>query len=503
MASPSLGADPRLSDSGGDGLEDGAEELTHLTLPDVADSDGDGYGDPDDCQPSSEPVDGSVDNGYDCNDADPDTFPGAAPNDDPRACMKDEDGDDWGDADPPRGVDPGTDCLDDAADVFPGAAYNETPPDLCAQDADGDGWGSDDPPAGADAGTDCLDDDPDVFPGAAEYEMPPDLCAQDADGDGWGDIDPPQGAEPGTDCDDANANAFPGAAQNEDMMMSTECMLDADGDGWGDANPGGMITSGSDCYDGNIDLNPGTLQLTVMLPYAGGVADARTIGTLAPVTGDLSPFVTLFDPMGATPNVDLITGTMNENGEIFANDRTSAQLQRVDYAGTCMMGTGTLTPVGMPYGVPGDIVCGLEFYSDGMLYGVDASDNLLTFDPATGQITGSTPVTLMGGGVLDISSCGMAFDCTEDRLLIANGIDETIYSVDPATGVATVLRDLDPFFPTNWLPTGLEYDPVTRNVFLSAGSSVYSVDLDMDVPLEFVNGYVEQLSNLQYLPICI
>jgi len=467
------------------------------------DVDGDGYGDPDNCQPSAEPIRGSVDNADDCDDTSDATFPGAAPNDDPDACMKDADGDDWGDDDPPPGVSPGSDCLDDDEQVAPGVAEQE--PTLCTADVDDDGWGDGTPPKGADAGSDCLDDNPDIYPGAAYNEMPPDLCAEDADGDGWGAMDPPPGAEPGNDCDDADANTFPGAAALD--SPADACMTDADGDGWGDANPGGGggggggPVSGADCYDGNIDLNPDTLQLTALLPYQGTAMAERTLETIDPLTGVVTPFVTLTTPMGGIPNVNFASASMDDTGAILANDLTGTRLYSVEYAGTCMAGTGTVTPVGMPYGGESDVVCGLQYGSNGNLYGIDNADNLLTFDPATGTVLTSMPILMMGAPV-NISSCGMAHDCTEDRLLVANGVDESIYSIDPGTGEATLLRDLDPFFMSPWSPVGLAYDPVDRIALLSAGSALISVDLDSMDPPDFIDALPEPVANLQYLPIC-
>jgi hypothetical protein len=473
------------------------------------DSDGDGFGDPDMCTQSDEQPPGTVDNDDDCDDDNPNTFPGAAPSDDPLACMQDEDGDDWGDDDPPAGVDAGTDCVDDDATVYPGAADNEMPPDLCAQDADGDGWGDADPPMGADPGTDCDDGNPNTFPGAAPNDDPL-ACMQDEDGDDWGDDAPPAGVDAGTDCDDDDDNAFPGAAENEDPPGS--CMVDADGDGWGDANPGGGgggggPVGGSDCYDGNLDLNPDTLQLTAFMPFNGAPMVQRTLQTVDPTNAALGPFITLEDPMGANPNVNLVTATMDESGAIFANDLNADQVFGVDYAGTCGMGTGVVAGVGampMPYTAPGvDTVCGLEFDGAGTLYAIDNGNNLITFDPTSGQITGQTPIAL-GMGVLDISSCGMAYDCAQDRLLVANGIDWSIYSVDTTSGEATLLRDLDPFFgPAQWTPVGLAWEPISRTVYLSTGNLLYNVDIDDPVaPPTLVGPFVPSVSNLQYLPVC-
>ncbi|MCH9683999.1 MAG: hypothetical protein K0V04_21375 [Deltaproteobacteria bacterium] len=418
------------------------------------DIDGDGFGDPDSCQQSDTPVDGSVPNGDDCDDDDPNTFPGAAPNDSADACMRDADGDDWGDTNPPPGVDPGTDCLDDDATIFPGAARNE---------------------------------------------VDPALCARDADMDGWGDIDPPPGAEPGSDCDDDNPDAFPGAAPNEDPPEL--CTTDADGDGWGDATPDGGAGSGSDCYDGNIDLNPDTMGLTAFLPYQGDAIASRTVGLIDTTNANLSTLVTLLDPMGGTPNHNIVTATMDDTGAILANDFNTITLYEVDYGATCMMGTGEVTPAGPAYGAGADIVCGLEYGADGMLYAVDHDDQLLTFDPVTGQITSAIPLDF-GGMPIDIFSCGMAHDCHQSQLLIANGPDLAIYSVEIGTGVVGLVRDLTPFFAQPWIPTGIAYDPVSRNAYLSTGPTLYAVDLDSLDPPVLVGFYGENVSNLQFLPLC-
>lgn len=100
------------------------------------DADGDGFGDPDACTtvPGGEtPPDGTVDNDDDCDDSSDSTFPGAAPKDDPVACMKDEDEDDWGDSDAPAGVEPGADCDDGEDSIPPGCMsvdVSATPPNI-------------------------------------------------------------------------------------------------------------------------------------------------------------------------------------------------------------------------------------------------------------------------------------------------------------------------------------------------------------------------------------
>ncbi len=104
------------------------------------DDDDDGYGDPGQskgvstCRASQAPS-GYVDNDRDCDDSSARTYPGAAPEDSASACMKDADGDDWGDDDPPNGVETGTDCDDSDTNTYPGAPELQDDKD---NDCDGD-----------------------------------------------------------------------------------------------------------------------------------------------------------------------------------------------------------------------------------------------------------------------------------------------------------------------------------------------------------------------------
>lgn len=87
----------------------------------------------------------------DCDDTDPFAFTGAAEEENPEACMRDEDDDGWGDMDAPSNGLAGTDC--DDSDAI-----------LNQSDADGDGESS--------CEGDCDDNDPET-------------TNQDADGDGY------------------------------------------------------------------------------------------------------------------------------------------------------------------------------------------------------------------------------------------------------------------------------------------------------------------------------
>ncbi len=149
----------------------------------------------------------------DCDDADADAFPGAAELDDASACMRDADGDGWGDATVTGDVVPGTDCNDDD-------------PDLDPVDADGDG--------ASPCGGDCNDDDPLTGAGLA-WRDDATACMTDADGDGWGAsaVVPPVVA--GLDCDDTNAARNPDATEVPFDSVDTDC----------DGEDGGFTTSAS------------------------------------------------------------------------------------------------------------------------------------------------------------------------------------------------------------------------------------------------------------------
>ena len=141
------------------------------------------------------------------------------------------------------------DCDDSDSETYPGSSREGG--ELCVRDADGDGYGDSTAAAPYDAGTDCNDADASIFPNNARFEDD-ELCVVDADGDGYGDAIPSVAADPGSDCDDSNALIYPGY-NNE---AGTLCILDADGDGFGQANAPQPYDSGSDCDDTDAEIHP-------------------------------------------------------------------------------------------------------------------------------------------------------------------------------------------------------------------------------------------------------
>lgn len=246
-----------------------------------------------------------------CLDADGDGFP------DLEDCVEADPGDPPPDHIPPGAID---DCEDTNPDVFPGAAFNE--PALCTIDADGDGWGSTTPPPGADAGSDCDDGSPFTFPGAAQLEQPPldGQCLRDEDDDGWGDDTPPPGVVAGQDCVDDDPTIAPAAAIHEPAL----CTVDADGDGWGDWNAPSLdpaADEGSDCDDADP-----LVERCALLVTQDGTASANLDVPLVPALQALGLTVLLGEdsvvtPASADPAVLVVVSASSTSFQVGATFR--------------------------------------------------------------------------------------------------------------------------------------------------------------------------------------
>ena len=96
----------------------------------------------------------------DCDDNDATIFPGSVAEALNNECMKDKDGDGFGDQFATEPFDAGTDCDDSDANAYPGSAWLESNPNGCYRDADNDGYGSNNPSPNVTKGSDAWDDDP-------------------------------------------------------------------------------------------------------------------------------------------------------------------------------------------------------------------------------------------------------------------------------------------------------------------------------------------------------
>ncbi len=273
----------------------GPYEAFVTKLFELSDIDGDGYTDD-----------------VDCDDSDPYTYPGAAPNDSPTECMRDADEDDFGDITATGDIVAGTDCNDSDATIYPGAT--EIPDDDTDQDCNG-----------ADAITCYVDADQDGYGDiAGTTAVAPDGSCDTGDGE----------SDNMTDCIDTDNAIYPGATEIPDDGIDQDCngfdeitcYVDSDLDGYGtDLGTSVLAPDGScdavdgesynmeDCDDAEGGINPGATEI----PGDGidqncdgedpccvlRVGDANGLGGDEPTIGDIS---TMIDVLFISANPELI-----------------------------------------------------------------------------------------------------------------------------------------------------------------------------------------------------
>ena len=250
-----------------------------------ADSDDDGYGDPDQAIESCDPGAGWSTAAGDCDDTDPDAFPG-----NPEVC--------------------------DEADNNCDGRVDEGLESTFYIDRDGDGWGDASlvteaclvPTGYAEVPGDCNDLEPSINPDGVEVcnglddDCDSDIDEADAtdvatwhydgDGDGYGSsttvtaCDAPSGyvsASVGLDCDDADGTVNPGATEvcndidddcdsaidESDAADASTWYIDSDSDGYGTTSasttacdqPSGYAAASTDCDDADSAVNPGASEV--------------------------------------------------------------------------------------------------------------------------------------------------------------------------------------------------------------------------------------------------
>jgi len=311
-------------DCDGDTDEDTA--LDALTW--YEDADDDDYGNPavddDECyQPAGYVLDNT-----DCDDTDPDAWPGASEVvvdgvdqdcDGGDTCYEDLDGDSYGTTNTVLSTDlictgsgesiVSTDCDDTVASTYPGAAEvvadgvdNDcSNGDTCYEDNDGDSYGTGSTVVSIDldctdsgessVSTDCDDTEITTYPGATELVADGvdqdcadgDTCYQDSDGDSYGstttvvssDLVCTDSGEStvDTDCDDSVASTYPGATEvvadgvDQDCANGDTCYEDNDGDSYGTLST--VVSTDLDCTDSGESIYSSDCDDAVASTYPG------------------------------------------------------------------------------------------------------------------------------------------------------------------------------------------------------------------------------------------
>jgi len=323
-----------------DDEDDSLDTSTHTTW--YIDVDGDGFGDSSSATAACASPDGHVEasvDGFDCDDAHPEVYPGAVETDcadpvdyncDGSVGYTDEDGDGYAACeechDRDDSIHPDAIEVCDGVDNNCNGSTDDADPTLDLDtrspfytDADGDGFGDEtlstlaceatDGFVDDDDGFDCDDTDPDIHPDADEIcdEIDNDCDTAiddndddrvggmafyiDHDADGFGSMDyttiacesPPGYTDSSTDCNDLDFSIHPeadercdgldnncdGAIDGDDAVDRPVWFLDSDSDGFGDDTisiascmpTGGYSASGGDCDDSRSDISPGATEL--------------------------------------------------------------------------------------------------------------------------------------------------------------------------------------------------------------------------------------------------
>jgi hypothetical protein len=156
---------------------------------------------------------------------------------------------------------------------------------------------------------------------------------------------------------------------------------------------------------------------------------------------------------------DINSTDVREDGLSIAHDYVRLELWEVD---ACSGAATLLGPTGFGR------ICGVAFGETGLLYGIDPdADTLVEMDVDHWSFRTVGPLGI------NVTRCGLAYDCTHDRLIGLSSDTGELFTVDPKSGATS------DFVPTGFaevIGVGLEFDPKSALVYASTGSSMYSIE---------------------------
>ena len=107
----------------------------------------------------------------------------------------------------------------------------------------------------------------------------------------------------------------------------------------------------------------------------------------------------------------------------------------------------------------------------------------------------ATPIGPLG---ISIGSCGLTYDCSQNRLIGANGSTGEIFSINPNTGEAfDIIQTQVPF-----MSVGVEFDHATNLLLASTKTELYSVDTNNGNTTFIGSLGGQNIDDLAYYPTC-
>jgi hypothetical protein len=284
---------------------------------------------------------------------------------------------------------------------------------------------------------------------------------RDADGDGFGDPavssticdpDPSDWAENADDCDDANPGIHPDAYDGCDGV-DTNCSGTMDDDyraGWwlGTMEDGGLY---------EIDR-------------ATGIASRRVE----------------FAALNNMPDISWSSTDLLEAGIGVAHQWPEYKIWQFDVC------TGEIFELG-PTGVVG--MGGIAFGPNGRLYGFSHLDDaIVEINPATGAASQLYALPF------DAGMAGMAYDCSTETLYAVDIDTDTLYTIDPNSGQILTSIAISPQLEAR---LGMEWDSVNRILIVASDDTLFSLEPSTGVATAVTDiAGLTWVNDLAFFPVC-